>query len=79
MTCQLLKDKVGYKGQKYEVRYKKDSSAREQGVMVFGWQNQKTGGLVDAVKLMPGVSDAYTVRVCPDANGNPVATKEVKK
>lgn len=57
MTCQLLKDKVGYRGQKYEVHFSEDGVDR-----IFGWQNESSGGLAEAAVLHPGWTD---VRVIP--------------
>ena len=73
MTCRLLDGKVGYRGQKYEVRYTRDDEEH-----VFGWQNERSCGLADAAKMMPGVTAVSVVRVCADVDGNPVATKDVR-
>lgn len=60
MACNLLKDKVGYKGQRYEVRF-----TDEEGVeRVFGWQNENSLGLVEAANLHPGWSEVHVVDLC---------------
>ena len=56
--CDRFKDRVGYKGQKYEVRFTRDG--KEQ---VFGWQNESTGGLAEAARLMPGVTNVRIVEI----------------
>ena len=49
MSCN--KFNVGYKGQRFEVRYTRDEETK-----VFGWTNERDGGvLADSAKLMPGV------------------------
>ena len=63
MTCDLFKDRVGYKGQKYEVRFT-DEDGKEH---VFGWQNEPKGGLAEAAALHPGWSN---VRVVPVKKGS---------
>jgi hypothetical protein len=47
MSCGLFKDRVGYKGQKYEVRFT-DEDGKER---VFGWQNQPEGGLAKSARI----------------------------
>lgn len=61
MTCHRFDGKVGYKGQKYEVRYTRASEEH-----VFGWQNDSTGGLIAAACMMPGVTTARIVRLIDD-------------
>jgi hypothetical protein len=57
--CDLFKDRVGYKGQKYEVRFT-DEDGKER---VFGWQNEPRGGLADAVRLHPGWTKVRVVKI----------------
>lgn len=59
MTCNLFKDRVGYKGQKYEVRFKDESGVER----VFGWQNEDSGGLASAARLHPGWTHVRVVLV----------------
>jgi hypothetical protein len=57
--CDLFKDRVGYKGQKYEVRFRD-----EEGMdRIFGWQNEPEGGLAKAAALHPGWSDVRVVEI----------------
>ena len=48
---------TGYRGQAYEVYFTRDGEEHR-----MGWQNQPSGGLEDAAKLMPGVT---STRVAP--------------
>lgn len=57
--CHRFDGHVGYKGQKYEVRYTNAS-----GEHVMGWQNESSGHLADVAKIMPGVT---SVRIVPVA------------
>jgi len=54
--CDRFKGRVGYQGQKYEVRFTRDGEEH-----VFGWQNEAEGGLADSAKLMPGVTSVRIV------------------
>lgn len=54
--CDRLKDHVGYRGQKYGVWYTRDGEEE-----LMGWQNEPSGGMEEAAKLMPGVT-ATSVR-----------------
>jgi hypothetical protein len=65
MACNYFKDRVGYRGQKYEVRYTRDGEEK-----VMGWQNQPSGGLEDAAKLMPGVTATRVVPVNKETEGS---------
>jgi hypothetical protein len=56
--CDRFKDRVGYRGQKYEVRFTRDGEEH-----VMGWQNESEGGLAKAGKLMPGVTAVRIVEV----------------
>lgn len=60
--CDLFKDRVGYKGQKYEVRFTDEAGVDRR----FGWQNEAEGGLAEAAKLHPGWTN---VRVVPVGEG----------
>ena len=55
--CERMKERTGYKGQSHAVYYTRDGEEK-----LFGWQNQSSGGLEDAAKLMPGVT---STRVAP--------------
>ena len=55
--CALLKNRVGYRGQRYEVRYTDECGV----VRVAGWQQQPKGGLVNAIRLHPGWSKVHAV------------------
>jgi hypothetical protein len=73
--CDLFQDRVGYKGQKYEVRFTEDGVEK-----VFGWQNEPSGGLADAAALHPGWTKVRVVLVGPFrreelANAQEVAEK----
>jgi len=59
-----MKDRSGYRGQKYEVFFMRDGEEHR-----FGWQNTSTGGLEKAVKLMPGVTSVRVAAV-PQAERN---------
>ena len=48
--CDKFKGKIGYQGQKYAVYFTRDGEEK-----LMGWQNEPSGGLEDAAKLMPGV------------------------
>ena len=61
--CHRFDGRVGYRGQKYEVRF-----VRNGKESVFGWQNESSGGLADAAKLMPGVTN---VRIVECGAGDP--------
>jgi hypothetical protein len=56
--CDTIKKQTGYRGQKYVVYYTLDSKEK-----VFGWQNEPSGKLEDAAKLMPGVTSTRVVLV----------------
>ena len=56
--CDMFKDRVGYKGQKYAVYYTRDAKEK-----MMGWQNQPSGGLEDAAKLMPRVTSTRVALV----------------
>jgi hypothetical protein len=58
MVCDRFKDRVGYKSQKYEVRFTRDGVEH-----VMGWQNEASGGLENSAKLMPGVTATRVVPV----------------
>lgn len=60
MTCLLFKDRVGYRGQRYEVRFK-DETGTER---VFGWQNEPKAGLAQAARLHPGWTAVQVVDLC---------------
>lgn len=64
MACGLFKDRVGYKGQKYEVRFT-DEDGKD---CVFGWQNEPEGGLAKSASLHPGWSNVRVVLVRRVAN-----------
>lgn len=66
IMCDRFKGRVGYKGQKYAVMYTRDGVETQ-----MGWQNQPSGGLEDAAKLMPGVTATRVVPV--DENGEPLS------
>jgi hypothetical protein len=55
--CNLFHNKVGYRGQRYEVRYTDEQGAEH----VFGWQNQPKDGLAKAARLHPGWSKVRVV------------------
>lgn len=57
--CDLFKSRVGYRGQKYEVRFT-DADGKE---CVFGWQNEAMGGLAEAAVLHPGWTNVRIVEV----------------
>lgn len=59
MNCDRFKDRVGYKGQKYEIRFIDKETGKER---VFGWQNESKGGLADACRKAPW---AKNVRIVP--------------
>lgn len=50
-TCERMKYNVGYRGQKNAVYFTRDGEE-----FLMGWQNEDSGGLEDAAKLMPGVT-----------------------
>lgn len=56
--CNRFQNRVGYRGQKYMVFYTRDGE--EKGM---GWQNNPSGGLEDAAKLMPGVTSTRVAEV----------------
>lgn len=57
---------VGYKGQRYEVRYTVLDSGEEK---VFGWCNDPTGGaLLESVNLWPSASGGRVVDLFPRCN-----------
>ena len=60
--CDICKDRVGYRGQKYEVRFT-DADGKDR---VFGWQNEPEGGLANAAALHPGWTN---VRIVETDNG----------
>ena len=62
--CDRFKDRVGYKGQKYEVRFTRDGEEH-----VMGWQNESSGGLAEAAKLMPGVTSVRVVEYPAESKG----------
>jgi hypothetical protein len=72
VSCDAFKDRVGYRGQKYEVRF-----TNEDGLeCIFGWQNEPAGGLADAAALHPGWSN---VRVVPVEDGKAFAEAPKQK
>jgi hypothetical protein len=56
--CDRFKGRVGYRGQKYEIRFTRDGEEH-----VMGWQNESEGGLAKAAKLMPGVTAVRIIEV----------------
>jgi hypothetical protein len=56
--CDRFKKRTGYAGQKYAVYYTRDGVESK-----MGWQNQASGGLEDAAKLMPGVTSTRVAEV----------------
>lgn len=58
VICDSFKNRTGYKGQKYVVLYMRDGEEHR-----MGWQNEASGGLEDAAKLMPGVTATRVVAV----------------
>jgi hypothetical protein len=63
--CDEMKKRTGYKGQKYAVYYTRDGEEQ-----LMGWQNESSGGLEEAAKLMPGVTSTRVapVHVSPSAS-----------
>lgn len=59
-----LKNSVGYRGQKYAVYFTRDGEEH-----LMGWQNEPSGGLEGAAKMMPGVT-ATRVAEAARAEGN---------
>lgn len=57
--CSAFDGRVGYKGQKYKVVFT-DEDGKEH---IFGWQNEKTGGLAKAAALHPGWSNVRVIKV----------------
>ena len=57
-SCDLLKDRLGYNGQKYQVQF----THADGTVRTFGWQNEPEGGLAESAALHPGWTN---VRVLP--------------
>lgn len=64
--CERMKERTGYKGQKYAVFYTRYGEEHP-----MGWQNQPTGGLEDVAKMMPGVT---STRVSPVHQEPPAVT-----
>lgn len=56
--CDRFKDRVGYKGQKYEVRFTDKDTGKE---CVFGWQNESEGGLANACRSAPWAEDVRVI------------------
>ena len=56
--CDSFKKRTGYAGQKYAVFYTRDGEESK-----MGWQNEASGGLEDAAKLMPGVTATRVAEV----------------
>ena len=57
-SCDRLKNRVGYNGQKYAVYFTRDGEEQ-----LMGWQNEAVGGLEKAAKLMPGVTGTRIAEV----------------
>lgn len=78
--CGLFENRVGYKGQRYEVRFLDEYSMER----VFGWQNQPKGGLAQSAKLHPGWSKVRVVDLCTceidkSRRKNHLASCEIRK
>ncbi len=65
--CDRFKKRTGYAGQRYAVFFTRDGKESR-----MGWQNQSSGGLEDAAKLMPGVTKTRVAEVvcCQIEYGN---------
>jgi|GEM_PF-4167537 len=66
--CKKMKQNSGYRGQEFAVYYTRDGEEK-----LMGWQNNPSGGLEDAAKLMPGVT-ATSVRPVHELNRPPFET-----
>jgi hypothetical protein len=68
VICDSFKNRTGYQGQKYAVFYTRDGEEHR-----MGWQNESSGALEDAAKLMPGVTATRVVAVecCQVEYGKP--------
>ena len=64
--CANMNDRVGYRGQKYEVRFT-DENGNDR---VFGWQNQPAGGLADAAAMHPGWGNVRVIEVNQKQNAS---------
>lgn len=60
MACNLFKDRVGYRGQRYEVQFNDENGDTK----TFGWQNEPSGGLAEAAALHPGWNMVRVVDLC---------------
>lgn len=58
VICDSFKNRSGYKRQKYAVFYTRDGEEHR-----MGWQNESSGGLEDAAKLMPDVTSTRVAEV----------------
>ena len=58
--CSLFENRVGYRGQRYEVRFTNEDGEEK----VFGWQNERDGGLEKSARLHPGWSKVRVVDLC---------------
>ena len=62
--CDKMKERTGYRGQKFAVYFTRDGKES-----LMGWQNQPSGGLEEAAKLMPGVTATSIRPIHTEADG----------